>query len=368
MRAYLVGGAVRDRLLSLPVADRDWLVVGASVDDMLNNGFVPVGRDFPVFLHPQTKEEYALARTEKKSGVGYKGFEFYTSPQISVEQDLERRDFTINAIAQDGDTGELIDPFGGLDDIDNRIIRHVSSAFSEDPLRVLRAARFAARFASLGFSIHPDTLTLMNKIAASGELSTLSAERLWQEFDRSFRGPTPSVFLSVLKSCRALAGLSKPIDDIVDADALTAIDATPAETALRYAQLWYSRAAKPSWLDIAAKQLSVPRYASQLARRVLELHTVVASIADADDAAIMSLLDKLDAWRQPEPLEHFLTVCEIRLNPANAALVRQCYRAAQSVDVGMLRNLGYTGPALGQQIRDQRLALISASRRDKPLN
>ncbi|MEH6812834.1 MAG: hypothetical protein V7677_09935, partial [Motiliproteus sp.] len=180
MKTYLVGGAVRDRLLGIPVYDRDWVVVGASVEQMAALGYRPVGREFPVFLHPKTKEEYALARTERKSGHGYKGFEFYASPEVTLEQDLQRRDLTINAIAED-DEGNIYDPFGGQQDLQQQRIRHVSEAFAEDPLRVLRVARFSSKLAHLGFRVAPETCQLMAAIAASGELEHLTRERVWAE-------------------------------------------------------------------------------------------------------------------------------------------------------------------------------------------
>src|SRR4249919_2717642 len=200
MKTYLVGGAVRDRLLGIAVQDRDHVVVGATPEQMQRAGFRPIGKDFPVFLHPRSNEEYALARTERKSGRGYRGFVVDADPAVTLEQDLARRDFTINAIAQDDD-GRLVDPFGGARDIQARILRHVGPAFAEDPLRVLRAARFMARFASLGFTVAPETMDLMLGMTASGELSTLVPERVWQELARALASPTPSAFLCTLRAC-----------------------------------------------------------------------------------------------------------------------------------------------------------------------
>src|SRR5688572_20844832 len=197
MKTYLVGGAVRDRLLGLPPGDRDFVVVGETQATMEAAGFKAVGRDFPVFLHPQTGEEYALARTERKSGRGYRGFVVDADPSVTLEEDLQRRDFTINAIAQD-EGGRLVDPFGGARDIEARVLRHVGPAFSEDPLRVLRAARFMARFASLGFTVAPETMTLMRGMAQSGELAELTPERVWQELRRALASPTPSAFIRTL--------------------------------------------------------------------------------------------------------------------------------------------------------------------------
>ncbi len=205
MKTYLVGGAVRDELLGLPVRERDWVVVGARPEELVAAGYKAVGKDFPVFLHPQTGEEYALARTERKTGPGYRGFETQFSPDVTLEQDLERRDLTVNAIARDPDNGTLIDPFGGRKDLDARVLRHVSAAFVEDPVRVLRAARFAAKFASLGFEVAPQTIALMREIAARGELDALVPERVWQETQRALEQPAPWKYFEVLREGHALA-------------------------------------------------------------------------------------------------------------------------------------------------------------------
>ncbi|MCA1715227.1 MAG: multifunctional CCA addition/repair protein, partial [Gammaproteobacteria bacterium] len=211
MKTYLVGGAVRDRLLGLPPGDRDYVVVGETSEAMLARGFKPVGRDFPVFLHPQSGEEYALARIERKSGRGYRGFVVDADPAVTLEQDISRRDFTINAIAQDED-GTLVDPLGGARDLEARVLRHVGPAFGEDPLRVLRAARFMARFAPLGFSVAPETMQLMRTMAASGELAELVPERVWQELSRALAAPRPSAFLRTLHDCGALALVLPEVD------------------------------------------------------------------------------------------------------------------------------------------------------------
>ncbi|HCW97995.1 MAG TPA: multifunctional CCA tRNA nucleotidyl transferase/2'3'-cyclic phosphodiesterase/2'nucleotidase/phosphatase, partial [Pantoea sp.] len=203
MKTYLVGGAVRDALLKLPVKDRDWVVVGATPEAMLAQGFQQVGRDFPVFLHPKSREEYALARTERKSGNGYTGFVTWSAPDVTLEQDLQRRDLTINAIAQT-ESGELIDPFHGQRDLQARLLRHVSDAFNEDPLRVLRVARFAARFAHLNFRIAEETQALMRQMAESGELGHLTAERVWKETEKALTSRNPQVYFQVLRDCGAL--------------------------------------------------------------------------------------------------------------------------------------------------------------------
>ena len=212
-KTYLVGGAVRDQLLGVPWHERDWVVVGATPDQLLEAGFRPVGQDFPVFLHPDTGEEYALARTERKSGHGYGGFTFHADPSVTLEEDLQRRDLTINAMAMD-DEGQVIDPYGGQQDLQARLLRHVSPAFAEDPLRVLRVARFAARYAPLGFRVAPDTLALMRELAESGELQHLTAERSWKEISRALMEPRPDVFIRVLRACGALAELLPEVDGL----------------------------------------------------------------------------------------------------------------------------------------------------------
>jgi len=211
MEVYLVGGAVRDGLLGLPVRERDWVVVGARPEDLERQGYMPVGREFPVFLHPQTKEEYALARLERKVAPGYRGFTTRSSADVTLEEDLKRRDLTINAIAQ-APSGEIIDPYGGQQDLQARVLRHVSEAFVEDPVRILRLARFAARFADLGFSVAEETLTLMRKMVASGEVDALVPERVWQETERALGESRPDVFFQTLRDCGALAVIFPEID------------------------------------------------------------------------------------------------------------------------------------------------------------
>ena len=209
IKSYLVGGAVRDKLLGLAVKDLDYVVVGATAEQMGAAGFLPVGKDFPVFLHPETKDEYALARTERKTAKGYHGFQFNTDVSVTLEEDLMRRDLTINAMAED-ENGDIYDPYGGLKDIENKILRHVSPAFAEDPLRVLRVARFLARYKHLGFTVHPETMDLMRQLVEAGEIETLVSERVWQEIKNSLNTPTPSAFFTCLRECGALNTGSKP--------------------------------------------------------------------------------------------------------------------------------------------------------------
>lgn len=327
---YLVGGAVRDKLLGLPVQDRDWLVVGSSPDELMAQGFLPVGRDFPVFLHPKTHEEYALARTERKISKGYAGFAFDTSSQVSLEDDLSRRDLTINAMAEDR-SGSLIDPFGGQKDLQNKILRHVSPAFAEDPVRILRTARFAARY---GFQVAPETMCLMKSMVENGEVSALVPERVWQEISRGLMEKTPSKMFAVLKECGALAvilpeinalyGVPQRADYHPEIDCavhtLMAVDYA-AQHAFslpeRYATLTHDLGKALTPPDILPKhhghekagttpvktlnkRLNVPKDCAKLALLVVENHGLFHSISELKATTIVDILHKTDAFRQPE--------------------------------------------------------------------
>jgi len=343
MQTYLVGGAVRDKLLGLPVKDRDWVVVGATQKQMLEAGFNQVGKGFPVFLHPESKQEYALARIERKTAPGHGGFEFDASASVTLEEDLLRRDLTINAIAETED-GKLIDPYGGCQDVEERILRHVSPAFREDPLRVLRVARFAARFAHLGFTVAPATLQLMREIAASGELETLVKERIWQEIEKALAAPAPQVFIEVLRSANALAIILPEIDKLfgvpqpekyhpeIDTGVHILLCLEQAvklsdDTAVRYAVLVHDvgkaitdRSNWPSHyghetlglrlLKAINSRLRVPNEHSQLAALVCEYHTKLHRVRELRPNTLLGLLESLDAFRRPERLQKFLLACE----------------------------------------------------------
>lgn len=310
MKTYLVGGAVRDALLGLDGSDRDWVVVGASTEEMLALGYRPVGKDFPVFLHPDTHEEYALARTERKSGKGYKGFTVYAAPDVTLEQDLQRRDLTINAIAQDND-GQLIDPWQGQQDIQNRLLRHVSPAFREDPLRVLRAARFAARFAPLGFSIADETLALMRDICADGELQHLTAERVWREIETALGERRPRVFFEVLRDCGALAVLIPALERQLTAsdagDSLAILDQACAishDKAVRFAALMHKSA------NTSAPGLITPKEYSELTRQCSEQLEQCQRALTLEPGELLALYSAVDVFRRPERLDKMLQVCE----------------------------------------------------------
>lgn len=339
---YLVGGAVRDELLGLDVGERDWVVTGATPDDLLSRGYRQVGASFPVFLHPDTGEEYALARTERKQGRGYHGFSVAFDPHITIEQDLERRDLTINAMARTAD-GALVDPFGGREDLEKRLLRHVSPAFSEDPLRVLRVARFAARFHALGFRIHPETLALMRHIAEIGELDHLVPERAWTEIRRAMGSERPSVFLQALRDCDALAHLLPEVDCLfgvpqperyhpeVDTGVhlMMALDKAAelsADEDVRVAVLFHDlgKGVTPTdqlpshrgheetglpLVEAVCARYRVPNHTRRLALQVCAHHLDCHRLMEARPKTVFRLLERLDALRQPE-IDPFLAACE----------------------------------------------------------
>ncbi len=343
MQVYLVGGAVRDSLLGLPVRERDWVVVGGVREELLRQNFREVGRDFPVFLHPATHEEYALARLERKVGPGYRGFEFQSGPEVTLEQDLGRRDLTINAIARTED-GVLIDPFGGEADLEARVLRHVSASFIEDPVRVLRVARFAARFAALGFRIASETLELMRAIAASGELDALVAERVWQESEKALGTPDPGVYFGVLRECRALKVIFPEIDALfgvpqpaewhpeIDTGVHTLMVLGQAarlspDTAVRFAALVHDlgKGTTPpaQWprhqgheersvalIERLAARLRVPTGHRDLAVLVARYHGNAHRAFELRPQTVLEFLEKADAFRRPERYAQVLIACE----------------------------------------------------------
>ena len=410
MKIYLVGGAVRDRLLKLPAGDRDWVVVGATPAQMLALGYQAVGRDFPVFLHPQTREEHALARTERKSGRGYRGFVVDADPSVTLEEDLQRRDFTINAIACDEDTGTLVDPYGGARDIADRVLRHVGPAFVEDPLRVLRAARFMARFAALGFRVADETMALMREVAASGELDALVPERVWQELRKALASPRPSAFLRTLHEAHALgpilpelealygvpqraeyhpevdtgvhqemvsdmAAQLAPGDDLVGFAALVhdlGKGLTPREQWPRHI-MHEQRGIKPV-RELCAR-LKVPAEHQQLAEAVCREHLNVHRIDELRDATVLELIQRCDGLRRPERMARIALCCEAdkrgRLGfhdsdyPQGATLLR-LHQAAMAVQARDLDTTHLRGPAIGEALQRARVAAIAAARQAAP--
>lgn len=370
MNIYLVGGAVRDQLLGVPVYDHDWVVVGATAEAMVEQGYQPVGKDFPVFLHPQSKEEYALARTERKSGHGYKGFEFYASPEVTLEEDLRRRDLTINAMAMDQD-GQLIDPFHGQEDLKRHCLRHVSAAFVEDPLRVLRVARFNARFAHLGFTVADETLALMEKLAVSGELSHLTAERVWQECYRALGERSPDVFFSLLHQSQALKELMPEIDErwttATSADCcrlLAAASEQAASPELRLALLCYQLDLDESALSTLLERLKAP---NDSRRCCLLLRRALPQVLEIDQLTAeqkLSLYQTLDLQRRPEHLAQVVLAQRI-LHAAQLAdqgdaeqALLQLIQLIDAIQPAALAAEGYKGKALGDELQRRRLARI----------
>ena len=401
MKTYLVGGAVRDALLKLPVKDRDWVVVGATPESMLAQGFQQVGRDFPVFLHPQSREEYALARTERKSGNGYTGFVTWSAPDVTLEQDLQRRDLTINAIAQ-RENGELIDPFHGERDLQARLLRHVSDAFNEDPLRVLRVARFAARFAHLNFRIADETQALMRQMAASGELSHLTAERVWKETEKALTSRNPQVYFQTLRDCGALKVLFPELDRLygipaparwhpeIDTGVHTLMTLTMAaslsdEIDVRFATLFHDvgKALTPpeKWpshhghgaagvplVEAICQRLRVPNAIRDLALIVTEFHDVVHTIERQSADALVALFDRIDAWRKPHRVEQIALTSEAdargragleSLPYPQGDYLRQAFALAQSVPTKAVIEAGFKGAEVREELTRRRIAAVA---------
>ena len=401
-RILLVGGAVRDELLGFAQGERDWVVVGTTAAELEAQGYQRVGHHFPVFLHPETREEHALARTERKRGTGHKGFEMLASPKVTLEQDLLRRDLTINAMARGAD-GVLVDPYGGQRDLEAKLLRHVSPAFVEDPLRVLRVARFAARFAPLGFTVAPETLALMRTIAESGELSTLAPERVWTELARALVTDTPSVFVQVLRDCGALASLLPELDALfgvpqpaahhpeIDSGVHTLMVLDLAarmskDLEVRYAALLHDlgkgttpaemlpkhhgheqRGAK--LVTVVSERLRAPRAARELAELVARHHLIVHRALELRADTTLELIEKIDGFRRPERFAQFLTTCEAdargrlgledRPYPQRARL-EAALAAARAVDASAIVADGVTGPEVAKRLRAARIAVIAA--------
>ncbi|BBH48413.1 multifunctional CCA addition/repair protein [Pseudomonas sp. KU43P] len=362
MHIYKVGGAVRDRLLGRPVSDIDWLVVGATVEEMHAKGYRPVGADFPVFLHPKTGEEYALARTERKSGRGYGGFTFHASPDVTLEEDLIRRDLTINAMAEDGH-GNVIDPYNGQDDLEQRILRHVSPAFAEDPLRVLRVARFAARYAPLGFRIADETLTLMRQISQSGELQALTAERSWKEIERALLEDAPQVFVQVLRDCEALQQLMPELQG--DAASLAAlVQAAKHHQPLHVRWACLLHGLDPASIKALNQRFKAPRECQELAQLVGEFGGQGQRALELEPETLLELLQKFDVYRRPQRFEDFIAACEMAArghgaqNYPQAEYLRGAATAARAVDVKPLVEAGLIGQRLGDALKEKRLKAL----------
>jgi len=355
MQRYLVGGAVRDKLLGYPHSEHDWVVVGSTPEAMLAAGYKPVGKDFPVFLHPQTNEEYALARTERKSGSGYHGFVCHSSPDVTLEQDLARRDLTINAIAED-EHGQLIDPYGGRNDLAQRQLRHVSPAFSEDPLRILRVARFAARYHHLGFAVAAETMALMTTMVAQGEANHLVAERVWKETERALTEPNPEVFFAVLQQCGALAVLFPALAN--PQPGLNNLARCAPQTnypLIRFAVLCAYLDAKVA--AVLCEQIKAPNDYRELTVLATQQLSAVAG-ADTPQQAF-AILEAADALRRPERFTQLLEVCtQLSISNQNVQRLQRALQSATAIVAQPLLERGFIGKALGEQLRIERLRTI----------
>ncbi|MGR5238013.1 multifunctional CCA addition/repair protein [Vibrio alfacsensis] len=400
MQVYLVGGAVRDQLLGIDSYDKDWVVIGATPERMLAQGYTAVGKDFPVFLHPKSKEEYALARTERKSGAGYTGFECFFDQSVTLEEDLIRRDLTINAMAMD-DNGTLYDPYGGQRDLDAKVLRHVSDAFTEDPLRVLRVARFAAKLAPLGFTIAQETVQLMRDMSDSGELSTLTPERVWQEWHKSLSTPNPEVFLSVLRDCGALVAVLPEIDALfgvpqpekwhpeidtgihtlmVAEQAAKLSTSLPVRFAAQVHDLGKGVTPESEWpshkmhchtglklIKALCERVRVPNEFRDLALMVCEQHSNIHRAAELKPQTMIKILNKFDVWRKADRLQDILLCCQadhagrkgLEEQPyPQATLFTRAYQAATAVDVQAIIQDGFKGPAIRDEQEKRRIEAV----------
>lgn len=400
LNRYLVGGAVRDQLLNIASYDKDWVVVGSTPQQMEELGFTAVGKEFPVFLHPKTKEEHALARTEKKSGSGYTGFECYFAPDVTLEEDLMRRDLTINAIAQD-EQGTLYDPYHGQQDLENRLLRHVSDAFVEDPLRVLRVARFAAKLHHLGFTVAPETMEMMRRIVESGELEHLTAERVWQEWHKSLSTPHPEIFLSILRECGALAvvlpelnalfGVPQPekwhpeIDTgihtlMVAQQAALLSTSLPVRFAAQVHDLGKGVTPPNEWpshkmhchtgiklIKSLCERVRVPNEFRDLALLVCEQHSNIHRAGELKPATFLKILNKFDVWRKPERLNDILLCCQadhagrkgLEFEPyPQKPRFEAAYQAALGVDVKAVIADGFKGKDIRDEQEKRRIQAI----------
>ncbi len=401
MKTYLVGGAVRDELLNYPFTEKDWVVVGATTDEMVSSGYQQVGKDFPVFLHPTTKEEHALARTERKTAAGYKGFAVHASPDVTLEEDLRRRDLTINAIAKDKN-GDLIDPFDGVSDIRNKILRHVSEAFAEDPVRILRIARFMARYAHLGFQVAADTMDLMKQMVSAGEVDALVAERVWQEMHKALSEKTPTAFINTLRDCGALKRIFPELDRLwgvpqpeqhhpeIDTGIHTMLVLEQAsklsnDPQVRFAALVHDlgkgTTPEKEWprhinheargADIVkqvCQRLRIPNDFRDLAERTARFHLHFHRALELKPTTMVKTLEQLDAYRKPARFENFLLASEAdaRGRPGyenkdftQGEYFRKAYQATKDVDIARLREQGFENMALANKIRETRIAAVS---------
>ena len=342
MKAYVVGGAVRDELLGLPVRDRDYVVVGAMPEEMVRLGYKPVGKDFPVFLHPRSHEEYALARTERKSGRGYKGFTVHAAPDVTLEDDLRRRDLTINAMARD-EQGTLIDPFHGEEDLKKGVLRHVSEAFAEDPVRILRVARFAARF---GFSVAPETLALMRRMVESGETDYLVPERVWQEFSKGLMEKAPERMFEVLEACGLRARLLPEI---------SSLEKLQGSLPVRFATLAWPL--KEGEAQALCERLRVPNEVRELALLACRSRVALRASRLATPRALLELLKRADAFRRPGRFRELLEIAARERPVIDTSRLERAFQAAVSIDAGEIAKHAAAGK-IAEAIDAARVAAI----------
>jgi len=364
MKIYLVGGAVRDKLLGLPVKEKDWVVVGATVNDMINKGFRQVGKEFPVFLHPKTHEEYALARKERKVEPGYKGFDFDTAPTVSLEDDLMRRDLTINAMAETPD-GKLIDPYQGQKDLELKLLRHVSPAFAEDPVRILRIGRFLARFADKGFSIAPETRQLMQQMVKAGEVDALVAERVWKELERALGEPHPEKFFEALAACDAIEILfPQLLRNETGIKALMAASCLDKDTSVRFAALLHDLPEPKTTIAKLCRRYRAPAAYKELALLTAGLFETAIHSKQLNAEDLLHLFAKLDTYRRDKRFLQFLVCCQAiakaRDIQFDADWLLACAQASKHIDIKALMTKGLTGQKLAEKIKKERLARISA--------
>lgn len=375
MKVYLVGGAVRDELLGLIPKEKDWVVVGATPDDMLRMGYKQVGKEFPVFLHPKTGEEYALARTEKKVAPGYTGFVFSTSPEVTLEEDLQRRDLTINAIAKIPD-GQLVDPYCGQQDLQDKILRHVSLAFVEDPVRILRIARFAARYADRGFKVAPETYSLMKKMVAAGEVDALVPERVWKEFERALGEYTPEVFFEVLAKCGALAKLFPMIKTkrlrlfakFSGIQLLKRVAQLTSDKIIRFSALTQSFSKEDiTWL---CKRYRLPIEYCELALFVNKYYSECLGFDSLAVERMLAIFSGVDAFRREERFNKFLKACQViakcRKETFPAIDIKNFFSAAKAIDVKELLEQKLKGAEIGEKLKEKRLEAIAKLQNIRP--
>jgi len=401
MICYLVGGAVRDTLLGRPVTEKDWVVIGETPESMLNLGFRPVGKDFPVFLHPKTKEEYALARTERKTAPGYKGFSVHAAPDVTLEQDLLRRDLTINAMAMTPE-GQLVDPYGGQRDLEQRLFRHISPAFAEDPVRILRIARFAARYAQLGFNVAAETRGLMQDMVNNGEVDHLVPERVWAELVKALNEPTPAAFFHTLRDCDALARILPELENLfgvpqperyhpeIDTGIHSLLSLEQAallspKTEVRFAALVHdlgkALSPKEHWphhhghernglpvLEQLCSRLRVPNAFKTLALQVMHYHTHSHRVSELRASTLTDMLANLGAFKANNTLDDFLLACEadakgrtgLEHTPyPQADFIKRAAIAAANVDTSAVLQSGLKGEKIGEAIRRLRIQAVA---------